>query len=97
MRLSRNWLVSRIGTVYIELVRNVPLLLHDAWFYWAHRIEHRVPLLWEFHKLHHSDELMNASTFARDKFPATGLGAPQIPPVGRHSWRRQHPARQLSA
>lgn len=27
MRLSRNWLVSRIATVYIELVRNVPLLL----------------------------------------------------------------------
>ena len=46
----------------------VPLLLHDAWFYWAHRIEHRVPFLWEFHKLHHSDELMNASTFARDHF-----------------------------
>lgn len=27
MRLSRNWLVSRIATVYIEIVRNVPLLL----------------------------------------------------------------------
>ena len=46
----------------------VPLLLHDAWFYWAHRIEHRVPVLWEFHKLHHSDELLNASTFGRDHF-----------------------------
>lgn len=46
----------------------VPLLLHDAWFYWAHRMEHRVAFLWEFHKLHHSDELLNASTFARDHF-----------------------------
>jgi sterol desaturase/sphingolipid hydroxylase (fatty acid hydroxylase superfamily) len=46
----------------------IPLVVHDAWFYWAHRIEHRVPFLWEFHKLHHSDELMNASTFARDHF-----------------------------
>ena len=46
----------------------VPLLVHDLWFYWAHRIEHKVPFLWEFHKLHHSDELLNASTFGRDHF-----------------------------
>jgi len=46
----------------------VPLVLHDLWFYWAHRLEHRVPLLWAFHKLYHSDELMNTSTWARDHF-----------------------------
>ncbi|WP_395686788.1 amino acid ABC transporter permease [Aestuariivirga sp.] len=27
MRLSRNWVVSRFATVYIEIVRNIPLLL----------------------------------------------------------------------
>ena len=46
----------------------VPLLAHDFWFYWGHRIEHAVPVLWSFHKLHHSDELMNTSTWARDHF-----------------------------
>jgi sterol desaturase/sphingolipid hydroxylase (fatty acid hydroxylase superfamily) len=46
----------------------VPLFAHDFWFYWAHRIEHRVPVLWAFHRLHHSDELMNTSTWARDHF-----------------------------
>jgi sterol desaturase/sphingolipid hydroxylase (fatty acid hydroxylase superfamily) len=46
----------------------VPLFLHDCWFYWSHRIEHRVPILWEFHKIHHSDERMNTSTWARDHF-----------------------------
>lgn len=46
----------------------LPLLVHDLWFYWAHRIEHRVGFLWEFHKLHHSDERMNCSTWARDHF-----------------------------
>ena len=50
----------------------VPLFLHDLWFYWAHRIEHKVPLLWEFHKVHHSDECMNCSTFARDQFLQAG-------------------------
>jgi sterol desaturase/sphingolipid hydroxylase (fatty acid hydroxylase superfamily) len=45
-----------------------PLFLHDCWFYWAHRIEHKVPILWEFHKIHHSDERMNTSTWARDHF-----------------------------
>ncbi len=46
----------------------VPLFMHDFWFYWSHRVEHRVPALWAFHKLHHSDELMNTSTWARDHF-----------------------------
>ena len=46
----------------------IPLVLHDLWFYWAHRIEHRVGFLWEFHKLHHSDPVMNCSTFGRDHF-----------------------------
>jgi sterol desaturase/sphingolipid hydroxylase (fatty acid hydroxylase superfamily) len=46
----------------------VPLVLHDCWFYWAHRLEHRVPVLWAFHRLHHSDEVMNTSTWARDHF-----------------------------
>jgi len=45
-----------------------PLFLHDLWFYWAHRLEHAIPLLWEFHKVHHSDRNMNCSTFARDQF-----------------------------
>ena len=27
MRLSRNWLVARVATLYIEIFRNVPLLL----------------------------------------------------------------------
>jgi sterol desaturase/sphingolipid hydroxylase (fatty acid hydroxylase superfamily) len=54
----------------LEIVAMIfgPLFVHDFWFYWAHRIEHKVPVLWSFHKLHHSDELMNTSTWARDHF-----------------------------
>ena len=61
--------VPRIGPgLEILAMIFVPLFIHDCWFYWSHRIEHRVPLLWEFHKIHHSDERMNTSTWARDHF-----------------------------
>ena len=51
----------------------VPLLLHDLWFYWVHRIEHKVPFFWMLHRIHHSDECMNTSTYARDHFLQDGL------------------------
>ena len=34
-RLSSNWLVSKIATVYIEVVRNVPLLLQLFFWYFS--------------------------------------------------------------
>ncbi|MBJ7576654.1 ABC transporter permease subunit [Devosia sp. MC532] len=34
-RLSSNWLVARVATVYIEIVRNVPLLLQLFFWYFA--------------------------------------------------------------
>lgn len=34
-RLSQNWLVARIATVYIEVIRNVPLLLQIFFWYFA--------------------------------------------------------------
>ena len=35
MRLSSNWLVARVGTVYVEILRNVPLLLWLLFMYKA--------------------------------------------------------------
>jgi sterol desaturase/sphingolipid hydroxylase (fatty acid hydroxylase superfamily) len=32
------------------------VLLSDLIIYWAHRIQHNVPFLWRFHKVHHSSE-----------------------------------------
>jgi general L-amino acid transport system permease protein len=34
-RLSTNWLVARLATVYVEIVRNVPLLLQLFFWYFA--------------------------------------------------------------
>jgi sterol desaturase/sphingolipid hydroxylase (fatty acid hydroxylase superfamily) len=35
------------------------LLIGDVCGYWAHRASHEVPLLWRFHKVHHSIEEMD--------------------------------------
>jgi sterol desaturase/sphingolipid hydroxylase (fatty acid hydroxylase superfamily) len=32
------------------------IVLNDFLIYWAHRLQHRVPLLWRFHSIHHSAE-----------------------------------------
>ena len=34
-RLSKNWVISKMATVYIELVRNIPLLLQIFFWYFA--------------------------------------------------------------
>ncbi len=40
-------------------------VLFDLWQYAWHRLNHRVPLLWRFHAVHHSDAEMDASTAVR--------------------------------
>jgi general L-amino acid transport system permease protein len=34
-RLSKNWLVARLATVYIEIIRNIPVLLQILFWYFA--------------------------------------------------------------
>ncbi len=41
------------------------ILLLDCWQYGWHRLNHRVPLLWRFHAVHHSDAEMDASSGVR--------------------------------
>ena len=43
-------------------------LVGDLWYYWWHRAQHELPFLWELHKLHHSEEHMNATTIYRSHF-----------------------------
>lgn len=35
LRLSRNWLVARLATVFVEMLRNIPLLLQIVFWYFA--------------------------------------------------------------
>ncbi len=40
-------------------------LLLDLWTYGWHRANHRLPLLWRFHRVHHSDRDVDVSTALR--------------------------------
>ncbi len=68
------------------------IVLIDCWQYWWHRFNHRVPLLWRFHAVHHSDAEMDVSSGVRfhtgEKFfshlarlivlPLIGVTVPQL-------------------
>jgi sterol desaturase/sphingolipid hydroxylase (fatty acid hydroxylase superfamily) len=41
------------------------LLLLDGWMYLWHRANHAIPLLWRFHRMHHSDPFMDVTTATR--------------------------------
>lgn len=68
---SIEWFNShQIGLLYlIELPIWAKLLisvaLYDITAYWIHRGTHKIPLLWRFHRVHHSDISMDSSTVFR--------------------------------
>ena len=58
--------VTGVDTVFLSVCLTVSLFLVDDFLRWAlHYIEHRVPVLWEFHKVHHSAESLNFITAER--------------------------------
>lgn len=48
-----------VGSQHIILQVICVLLIGDLWYYYAHRLCHRVPFLWRFHAIHHSIEDMD--------------------------------------
>ena len=40
-------------------------LVLDLWTYWWHRANHRLALLWRFHRMHHSDPAVDVTTATR--------------------------------
>jgi len=68
---SFNWLNERqIGLfhyidlpVWFKLILGVAMI--DLVTYWFHRMAHNVPMVWRFHRVHHSDTSMDSSTYFR--------------------------------
>ncbi|MFZ4627806.1 MAG: sterol desaturase family protein [Blastocatellia bacterium] len=48
-----------------EAVVGVALIAFDGWMYLWHRANHVLPWLWRFHRLHHGDRAMDATTTVR--------------------------------
>lgn len=46
----------------------IAFIIMDMWNYTWHRINHKIPFLWRFHKMHHSDPNMDATTSVRFHF-----------------------------
>lgn len=68
---SIEWLNNnQVGIFYLiqlplwgKLILGV--VIFDFVSYWFHRTAHNVPLLWRFHRVHHSDTTMDSSTYFR--------------------------------
>jgi sterol desaturase/sphingolipid hydroxylase (fatty acid hydroxylase superfamily) len=50
-------------------------LLLDLSFYYWHRVNHRLPILWRFHNVHHVDPDLDVSTALRFHFGEVALSA----------------------
>lgn len=53
----------------------IAFLMLDLSFYWWHRANHRVPLLWRFHNVHHFDPDLDLSTALRFHFVEIAFSA----------------------
>ena len=59
-----HWLENAAGLpIWAHAVGAVLLL--DAWMYVWHRINHEIPFLWRFHRVHHNDPTMDVTTASR--------------------------------
>lgn len=68
----------------------VAFLLFDWSFYWWHRANHRVPLLWRFHNVHHVDPDLDVTTAFRFHAGEVGYSAAfrvaQVVLIGPAAW-----------
>src|SRR5262245_42801993 len=66
------------------------LVLLDGWMYVWHRANHTIPLLWRFHRMHHSDRHMDVTTATRfhlgEHVGAAVLRLGIIPLLGFEIW-----------
>ena len=73
---------------WLELV--VSFLLMDLGFYYWHLANHRVPFLWRFHNVHHTDPELDVSTAFRFHFGEIALSSAfsviQISLIGVSPW-----------
>jgi len=59
-------LQSEGGSIWLAIALTLTLyLVNDFMRWWLHYLQHKIPVLWEFHKIHHSAEHLNFATAER--------------------------------
>lgn len=91
-----NWTKQKsLGLIHIvplpaALGSAIAFLLMDLTFYYWHRANHRFPLLWRFHNVHHIDLDLDVSTGFRFHFVEIALSAGfrivQVALIGVSAW-----------
>ena len=71
--LLPNWRSNWRMALALELVVDIVVL--DLFMYCWHRINHEIPLLWRFHKVHHLDATLDSSSAVRFHFVEVLLSA----------------------
>ena len=83
---SRHWGLLHSVDLTTSVRVALAFLFLDAWNYGWHRLNHRFPILWRFHQVHHSDPVMDVSTATRFHFGEIAISAtlrlPLIPILG---------------
>lgn len=65
MTATREWGLLNAVNLPAPVPAAAAFVLLDGWTYWWHRLNHSLPLLWRFHRMHHSDNDMDVSTATR--------------------------------
>jgi sterol desaturase/sphingolipid hydroxylase (fatty acid hydroxylase superfamily) len=69
----------------------VAVLALDVWMYVWHRLNHVLPILWRFHRVHHSDPAMDVTTAGRFHFGEHAIAATLrlalLPLLGLSLWQ----------
>lgn len=55
----------RLVSLPVAVSTLLGLVLLDGWMYLWHRANHRLPLLWRFHRVHHSDPALDVTSAIR--------------------------------
>ena len=88
---NRHWGLIRLVSLPASVAGMFAILLLDLWTYWWHRLNHQIPFLWRFHRTHHSDPKMDATTANRFHFGEIALSSvlrvPIIFLVGVDFWQ----------
>jgi len=75
-RLSKNWLLSRVATGYVELIRNIPLLLQLL--FWYNAVLKALPELRDSAVLWGGSYLNNRGLFMPQPVTKPGFGAVEV-------------------